>query len=130
MKKDSASVGLGKVKMEDVKHVPKLSGPIDELKEMDLKHFRRLEDDAKGAVKKIKDKISFLEEEGYGKKLAGVKAWRQSPLNKTYLRIGQEAIKNKKGISIAIAEKQEENSDFLTEPEFEAIMALNKSLRF
>jgi len=120
----------GKIKMEDIKHVPKLSGPIDELKEMDLEHFRRLEEDSGAAAGKIKEKISFLEEDGYDKKLAGVKAWRQSQLNKLYLQIGQEAIRGKKGIGSVIEERQSAGNDCLTEIEFEAIMELNKKLRF
>jgi len=120
----------GKIIMEDIKHVPKLSGPIDELKEMDLEHFRRLEENPKTAAGKIKDKISCLEEDGYDKKLAGVKAWRHSRLNKLYLQIGQEAIKERKGIGSVINERQSAGNNCLTEIEFEVIMELNKKLRF
>jgi len=120
----------GKRKMEDVKRVPRLSGPIDELKEMDLEHFRRLEEDPRAAIKKIKEKISFLEEDGYDKKLAGVKAWRQSPLNKLYLQVGQEAIKSKKGINSVIEDRRSAGKDSITEIEFGVIMDLNKELRF
>ena len=120
----------GKIKMEDVKHVPKLTGPVDELGELDTVNFRRLNNDANSAVKKILEKINFLEEESYAKRLEGIKAWRNSPINKLYLRIGQESINNKTGINIVINKRMSENKDYISEPEFNAIMDLNKNLRF
>jgi hypothetical protein len=120
----------GKVKMEDVKYVPKLMGPIDELREMDLVNFRRLSQDPATAADKIKEKLKILEDENYGQKLSGIKAWRQSPVNKLYLTIGQESMGHKKPVNIIIEEKKTANQDYLTDQEFTAIMDLNKSLRF
>lgn len=120
----------GKVKMDDVKHVPKLLGPIDELREMDLLNFRRLSDDFTGRVKKISEKIEFLEEENYAQRLAGIKAWRQSKLNKMYLDIGRESIGASKGINVIIKARQEKGEDCLNEEEFLTIMELNKKLRY
>ncbi len=120
----------GKVKMEDVKYVPKLMGPIDELGEMDLVNFRRLSQDPATAAAKIKEKLKNLEDEGYSQKLSGIKAWRQSPVNKLYLTIGQESMNHKKPVNIIIEDKKTANQDYLTDQEFTAIMDLNKSLRF
>ncbi len=120
----------GKVKMEDVKHVPKLTGPIDELREMSLLNFRRLSRNPRDAVLKIKKKISFLEEESYTKRFEGIKAWRQSPVNKLYLEIGQESIINKKPINVIIQNRKQARKPYLSELEFKAVMDLNKDLRF
>ena len=120
----------GKLKMEDVKYVPKLLGPIDELREMDLVNFRRLAQIPAEIAEKIKEKLGFLEEESYKQRVAGIKAWRESPVNKLYLTIGQESIVNNKSVETIISERQNEGKDYLTNQEFEAIMTLNKDLRF
>jgi len=116
--------------MDDVKYVPKLTGPVDELKELDLVNFRRLSEDPEAAAKNIEQKIGFLEEESYSQRLAGIKAWRQSPVNKLYLRVGEDSINFKKSVSDIIREQIKEGGDGLSLSEFEAIMELNKKLRF
>jgi len=119
-----------KKRMDDVKYVPKLVGPVEELRIMNLINFRRLSQDPVTAKEQIKEKINFLEEESYAKRLEGVKAWRQSPLNSLYIAIGQEAISKTGGIRAIINERQTTGQDYLTEAEFDAIMDLNKNLRF
>ena len=120
----------GKIKMEDVKYVPKLLGPIDELREMDLVNFRRLSQNPEEATEKLKEKLGFLEEESYKQRVSGIKAWRHSPVNRLYLKIGQESIVNSRSIEEVINSRQNQGQDYLTSQEFEAIMNLNKSLRF
>ncbi len=123
-------INQGKEKIADVRYVPKLVGPIEELKELDLVNFRRLSSNPIDAAMKIKEKIDFLEDDGYDKKLEGIKAWRQSPLNKLYLQIGQESISQEKDIGTVIHERQKAGKEYLTQEEFVAIMDLNKELRF
>jgi len=94
----TANLSNGKKRVEDVKYVPKLTGPVDELKEMDIINFRRLNSDAKIATNRIIEKIKFLEDDSYEKRLAGIRAWRKSPANKLYLSIGQDSIENRKGV--------------------------------
>jgi hypothetical protein len=117
----------GKVKMEDVKPMPKTMSPVDELKYLDLTNFRRLGDTPADIIKEIKDKLDLLESENYAKRLEGIKAWRISPVNKLYLDIGQKSISENKAID-DIIEKQKGES--LTKEEFDAIMDLNRILRF
>ena len=82
-------------------------------------------------AKKIKEKIDLLAEYGYGKKLQGIDAWRHSPLNMLYLKIGQLSIASEQTAEQILNEQvnhsQEEN---LTFDEFKAIMNLNKQIRF
>jgi len=120
----------GKVRIEDVKHVPRLEGPVDELKNMDLVNFRRLSRSPQEAARKIKEKIIYLEEEKYSKRIEGIRAWRTSPLNKLYLQIGQDSIAGKKSVEEILKARVTGGGEFLTTDEFEAIMALNKELRF
>ncbi len=122
-------VAEGKVKVEDVK-VPRVVTPIEELKYLDLVNFRRLSKDAIEAVNKIKEKINFLEEEEYSRRLEGIKAWRMSPVNKLYLDIGQASIAEKKPVNDIIEERTKAGEKYLSNQEFKAIMDLNKSIRF
>ncbi len=117
-------------KIEDVKYVPKVMEPLDEIKYLDLVNFRRLDRDPSKAAEKIKSKINLLEEESYGKRLEGVKFWRLSPINKLYLEIGHLSISANKPVDVIIEERKAGGEDYLTNQEFEAIMDLNKSLRF
>jgi len=126
----TASLSNGKKRVEDVKYVPKLTGPVDELKEMDIINFRRLNPDAKIATNKIIEKIKFLEDDSYEKRLAGIRAWRKSPANKLYLAIGQDSIDSREGIDAVIEERQANKEEYLTSQEFIAIMDMNKALRF
>ena len=120
---------LGKVRIEDVRHVPKLTGPVDELREMDLVNFRRLGSDPEAATKKIKEKINFLEEENFTKRLEGIKAWRQSPVNKLYLLIGNKSIEDNKSIN-SVIDDHDAGGEYLSKNEFSAIMNLNQDLRY
>ncbi|MFH0955593.1 MAG: hypothetical protein V1801_00015 [Candidatus Falkowbacteria bacterium] len=119
-----------KVKIEDVKYVPRVMGPLDEIKYMDLINFRRLDRDPSKSTDKIKSKINLLEEENYGKKLEGIKLWRLSPINKLYLEIGRLSIGENKPVDVIIEERKMAGLDYLTADEFKTIMDLNKSLRF
>ncbi len=119
-----------KVKVEDVKYVPKIMGPIDELKYMDLISFRRLSQDPRQSVNKIKEIVDLLEEESFGKRLEAIKAWRNNPTNKLYILLGQQSIRENKPIEEIISERKAGGEEYLTSEEFTAIMDLNKSLRF
>ena len=119
----------GKIKMEDIKFEPKIMGPIDELKYMNLVNFRRLNKDPFLAANIVKEKIDLLDEE-YSKMIEGIKAWRASPLNKLYLEMGSESIGNKKPVDVIIEERKTAGQEFLTAKEMEAIIELNRELRF
>lgn len=116
--------------VSDIKAVPKVLSPIDELRYLSLVDFRRLGSDPKEMVSKVFSKIRLLEQGGYDKMIRGVKAWRQGPVNRLYLRIGQEAIN--KGISMeeSIKQRQRDNKDYLSSEEIEEIINLNNKLIF
>jgi hypothetical protein len=119
-----------KPRLQDVKAAPKLVGPLEELRNLNLVDFRRLAANPRLATAKIGEQINLLEQDSFAKRLAGIKAWRTSELYRLYLTIGQQSIKVGRLIKEVISERQKNNQPTLTEAEFEAIMDLNKSLRF
>jgi hypothetical protein len=116
--------------MHDVKPIPKVMGPIEELQFLDLLNFRRLGKTPAEITAKIFSKIKLLEAEGYDKMVAGVHAWRQSPVNRLYLKMGQEAMN--KGITIKdfAAASEKDNKNYLKLEEIEAILVMNSKLVF
>ena len=120
----------GKKRMEDVVYIPKVMSSIDELFYMDLVNFRRLSQDSSEIKEKLIEKINLLEEEKYSKRIEGIKAWRQSPVNKLYLKIGQQSISEHKPVDIVIEERKRAGQEYLSKDEFKAVMDLNRELRF
>ncbi|NCO79912.1 hypothetical protein GW884_01345, partial [Candidatus Falkowbacteria bacterium] len=108
----------------------RVMGPIDELKFLELTNWRRLDKEPVKIAEKIKEKIKLLEEESYAKRLEGIKAWRLSPVNRLYLAMGQASISNNQPVDVIIEERKKQGEEYLTSQEFEAIMDLNRELRF
>ncbi len=116
--------------MVDVRAKPLAVGPIDELRLFSLIDFRRLDSNPKQAAARLKEKVKLLEDESYEKMVEGVRAWRVSPLHSLYVALGQEGLMSNKSIAEVIQARKAAGQNTLTEPEFEAVMELNKSLRF
>jgi len=117
-------------RVDDVKPMTKLRGPIDELRFMNVTELRRLGGDATSNINRIKDKIESLEEESFVKKVEGIKAWRQSDLYSMYVDVGKSSMEQGKPISQIISESEQRGDSVLTLAEFEAITDLNQQLRF
>lgn len=116
--------------LDDVKFVRKLVGPIEELETMTIIDFRRLDSDPKVAVKKIKEKVSLLEKELYQKRAEGIAAWHKSEVSRFYRLLGQASMAEGRSIEEIIAERRQAAKPTLTLEEFNAIMELNKELRY
>ncbi len=121
--------------LEDIKNPPaapaRLIGPIEELSALTLEDFRNLgENDAAGSVRKIFGKIALLGQESFAKKAGGIKAWRQSPVYQLYLDLGRISLESGRAIREVIMTRQPAGQPNLTEAEFNAIIDLNKRLRF
>jgi len=123
------SVPVGKKSMDDIK-TPKVMSPMDELAYMDLVAFRRLDSVLEKRIKKIKRKIDLFSKEGIDKMINGIRAWRQSPVNKTYLKIGEESMNEGMSIEDVIKVRKEKGLNYLDKDEFDIVMDLNKQLRF
>jgi hypothetical protein len=130
IKRKGESVFGFKKKINDIKKPPKLLNPVSELKYIDLFTFRRLGDSPQKRIEKIKEKISNLEKKFFYRKVQGVQAWRQSPVNRIYLNMGNESIVYSKSIDDIIKGRKKENKDYLEKDEFESIMDLNNDLKY
>lgn len=116
--------------MHDIRPMPKVMGPIEELQFLDVVNFRRLGTTPAEAVNKIFAKIKLLEKDGYDKMVSGVKAWRQSPTNRLYLRLGQEAVAKGKIFKDVLEERRQAGQECLSQEEVQAIVSLNAKLVF
>lgn len=117
-------------RIEDIKVRPRLVGPVEEIREMTLVDFRQLARDPREAVRKILDKINLLEKESFTKKIAGIKAWHQSAVNKIYLEIVGQTVSEGKSFSEIIKQRAVAGKQVFEEEEFRVIMELNRILRF
>lgn len=121
---------FGKTRIEDVKFRPRLTGPIEEIRSMNLTDFRHLAASPKEAIEKILAKVDLLEEESFTQKTQAIQAWKENDVYWLYLELGDQSMEQKKSLAEIIAERQKSNQPTLTEEEFEAIMELNKRLRY
>ena len=115
--------------MADVKYVQRLTGTVGELKAMTVKDFRRLSGDPQEAILKIQDKIDLLADESFEKKTQGIKAWQDSGVNRMYLDLLRQSLEGQPLTEI-IADREAKNEPVLSKAEFDAIMELNRKLRF
>jgi hypothetical protein len=125
--KTSAS---GKVRMDDIRFTPQVLSPIDELRYMTIKTFRRLHPDPTKATEKIKEKLEFLGQSEYGKKIEGIVAWQESPLSKLYLSLCRRALEEGKPVVDILKAELKSQPESLKPEELSAIIALNRSLKF
>jgi hypothetical protein len=126
----TASSEQGRVRMDDVRTAPRVMGPIEELRFLDLANFRRLGASPAEATAKIFSKIKLLEKSGYDRMTAGIAAWRQSEVNRLYLVMYRESAFKAKPILGIIEQLKASGKNYLTVEEIDAIMLLNAKLIF
>ncbi|NCN25623.1 hypothetical protein COT94_03220 [Candidatus Falkowbacteria bacterium CG10_big_fil_rev_8_21_14_0_10_37_14] len=118
----------GKVLMQDVMARPRVYTPIDELRYFTLKNLRQLSPDPVKATEMIEQKIQAITEEDFGYKVEAVSAWKQSPVNRMYLSVCTQALNEGLPIIKCLVKRRSQETDFLTDAEFEAIIKLNQRL--
>jgi len=116
--------------VRDIKPMPKVMGPIEELQFLDLVNFRRLGKTPEEISAKIFSKIQLLERDGYDKMIQGIKAWRQSPVNRLYLQMVFEALKKGMTVKDFVLASEQEKKEGLSFIEIETIINLNSKLIF
>lgn len=121
---------VSKQLMHDIKPMPKVMGPLEELQFLDLLNFRRLGKTPSEITAKIFSKIKLLEADGYDKMVAGVHAWRQSPVNRLYLKMVQESMLKGLKLKDFALTVQKDSQNYLSMEEIEAILAMNSQLVF
>lgn len=124
------NLSLEKPRMQDIRPMHHLVGPVQELGEMTLVHFRRLASDPHLAAGKIKDKIDLLEEEGYEQKIKGIQAWKHSPLFQLYADVSRKIFLSGKTREEVLDTTEDIQGNHLSEQEFQQLVLLNANLRF
>lgn len=126
----TASSEQGRIRMDDVRTAPRVMGPVEELRFLDLANFRRLAPTPTEATAKIFSKIKLLEKSGYDRMTAGIAAWRQSEVNRLYLIMCRESAFKAKPILEIMEQLKAAGKNYLTIEEIDAIMLLNAKLIF
>jgi len=116
--------------VDDVKKDYKLSGPVEELSSLSLEIFHRLGEITSQRTAKIISKIDFLSQKSIAKRSAGIRAWRQSPLYRMYVALGQASMEHNLPVEQIIEEYAKKGHQIISLEEFEAISDLNRQLRF
>ncbi len=116
--------------MTDIRAPSMLVGPVEELRRMTLADFRKLSTDPVEATKKIVDKLKLLESESFAKRFAGIASLKESEVFTLYYTITRTALMKGLPIAQVIADRTADTLPVLTASEFNAILALNQTLRF
>ncbi len=116
--------------LEDVKFIPKLVGPLEEMKNFSLDDLRKLSAKPTDAIRRFFDKLEVLRSEAMEKKIAGIGAFKTSPLWQSYLEIVNQALIGEKNPSDVIASRLALNKSEMSQDEFNAIIELSANLRF
>lgn len=117
-------------RLDDIRMVNKIMGPIDELRHIDIVNFRRLAKTTEESVLSIKSKLNLLEKSSYEKMILGIEAWRKNPLNQLYRDITIESINQGKPIPEIIEQRKVEKKDVLSVEEFKALINFNREITF
>lgn len=120
-----------KPKMEDVKVAgPRLTGPIQEIKSLNLGEFRRLAKEPEKAAEKILQKIETLGQESFERRAEGIKAWQESALQGAYMSLVAESFRSGTAVAALSEEKRAKGEDVPSPAELSAVISLNSKLHF
>lgn len=120
----------GKIKMDDIRYEAKALSPVEELRYFTLVNFRRLDPDPTKAMEKITSKLELLGKENYSKKIEGINAWNESPLNRLYLAVCRRSLEEGMPLSAVLERELQKDKNFLRPDELSAIIHLNQTLKF
>ena len=121
----------GTPSMKEISFEKRLSGPVDELRTLDLKDFRRLSADPNQAATKLKDKVDLIEDQqGHAEKVQAIEAWRSSPLYQLYVSVTRDAVLAGVPVVQILAQHREKGEETLSDEELTAVMHVNTELRF
>ncbi len=116
-------------RLDDVRSVRELSGPIQELEGLSLSSFRRLSKAPVDAAGRIRQLVDLLAQESFDRRIQGIRAWQGSPLVKQYLSLVTQAFSTATPVDALLAQKKAAGEDVPSPEEFAAIVELNGQLR-
>lgn len=117
-----------RARLTDVKYVPKLLSAVDELKTMGIEEFRRLSSRPDEARKKLEDKIMALRDNSEEERIAGIDAFRKSPLFTLYRTMLEEALATSTAIAEISAKRRNAGLESLSPGEVKAIILANQHM--
>lgn len=109
---------------------PQLVGLVGELKRLTVAEFRRMAKDPQEAAAKIRQKVEILGQESFEKRVEGVRAFQESPLQGAYMSLVGESFKTMRPVAALADEKRKAGGDSLSSDEIAAIVSLNGTLHF
>ena len=112
------------------KGASRLLGQVEELGQMTLEEWRLVDPDPLMRAAKILQRIESLAKDSITRKAQGIEAWRSNQVYRKYLMIGQKSLDESLEIPAVIKELAAQGQSTLTLEEFEAVINLNKKLRF
>lgn len=112
-----------------VRYRPQLVGPLEEIRQMTLLDFRRLDVDPHQATAHVREKIALLEQQSFAHKAAAIAAWRASVVFARYTAAAAAAMAGKIPITDVLPSGPTD-PDTLSVAEFEAVADFNRTLRF
>jgi hypothetical protein len=109
---------------------PQLVGLVGELKRLTVAEFRRMAKDPQEAAAKIRQKVEILGQESFEKRVEGVRAFQESPLQGAYMSLVGESFKTVRPVAALADKKRKAGGDSLSSDEIAAIVSLNGTLHF
>jgi hypothetical protein len=122
----------GRPMLEDIKpgSFSRPVGPVAELQTITVVDFRRLPGGIHDRTQHLLEKFQLLEEDSWTRRSEGINAWKRSPLNQLYVRMGIESMERAVPVQQIIQERTAGQKETLSLEEFNAIADLNKHLRY
>ena len=114
----------------EVRYRPQLVGPLEEIGQMTLQDFRRLDADPRRATEHLREKIALLEQQSFAQKAAAIAAWRSCEVFNLYTATAGRAMAEKRPISEMLGAQATPGTPVLSIAEFEAVADFNRTLRF
>jgi hypothetical protein len=118
-------------RMDDVQAVRAsgLVGPHQELERLTLGAFRRLGKTPEAAADHVRNLVRLLQEQSFGKRVEGIRAWQGSPLQRQYVGLVAEAFSSGTPMKDLLAKKRTAGEDVPTDEELTILVMLNGDLR-
>jgi hypothetical protein len=98
---------------------------VGELASMDVEHFRRLSPSSDEAAEKIWQKLEALRQESFDRWTKGVTAWRQAPIQQSYLLLVQRSFLEGKPVAEIAERMHAQDLSQLSPVELASLLQLN-----
>ncbi|HLD20196.1 MAG TPA: hypothetical protein VJB93_03055 [Patescibacteria group bacterium] len=122
-------VDTQKPNMQDIAPIrpmgQQVMGTVEQLGTISLDDVRMSPHGVVDIFARVQHEITMMAQQSYDKRLAAIRQWRQSPLYKQYVSVGNRAMQGAKPVSQVISE---DGSNGLTQEEFDAIADFNAEL--